>query len=133
MYTKYLLEIISLDRLDDFVNTIKKHINISDIVCLEGELGAGKTTFVKAFLKSYGFENVSSPTFSIINEYQLKDFTVLHCDFYRIDDAKPFLDYIKEKQKEAIVFIEWPKDIDCTKKLTITNIGKEKRLFKLCF
>ncbi|GAB6078252.1 tRNA (adenosine(37)-N6)-threonylcarbamoyltransferase complex ATPase subunit type 1 TsaE [Hydrogenobaculum acidophilum] len=133
MYTRYLLEIVPFDKLDDFANTVKKYINISDIVCLEGELGAGKTTFVKAFLKSYGFENVSSPTFSIINEYQLKDFTVLHCDFYRIDDPKPFLDYIKEKQKEAISFVEWPKDVDCTKKLTIITIDENKRLFKLCF
>ncbi len=133
MYKDYVIEAVSFDELDDFVNLVKDYIKISDIVCLEGELGAGKTTFVKAFLKAYGFNNVSSPTFSIINEYQLQDFTVLHGDFYRIDDPKPFIDYIKERQQETISFVEWPKGLECTKKLIITSIGEDKRLFKLCF
>ncbi len=133
MYRNYLIEIVSLENLYEFTVRLKDYIRVSDIVCLEGDLGAGKTAFVKAFLKTFDFENVSSPTFSIVNEYQLKDFTVLHADFYRIEDPKPFIDYIKEKKHEAITFIEWPKDVECTKKLTISIIDEGRRLFKLCF
>lgn len=132
MQNKYIIDIVTPDDLDEFVNLVKDYIKVSDIVCLEGELGTGKTTFVKAFLKSYNFYNVSSPTFSIINEYKLKDFEVLHVDFYRIENVKSFIDYIKEKQNESITFIEWPKEIECTKTLSIKDVGKNRRLFKLC-
>jgi len=132
MQTRYIIDVLTLEKLDDFVLSIKDLIKISDIVCLEGELGAGKTTFVKAFLKTYNFYDVSSPTFSIINEYRLKDFDVLHVDFYRVEDTKTFTDYIKEKQNTAITFIEWPKGIKCTKKLSIKDVGKDERIFKLC-
>ncbi|ACG56809.1 protein of unknown function UPF0079 [Hydrogenobaculum sp. Y04AAS1] len=132
MQNKYIIDIIAPDNLDEFVNLIKDYIKVSDIVCLEGDLGSGKTTFVKAFLKSYNFHDVSSPTFSIINEYKLKDFDVLHVDFCRIENVKSFIDYIKEKQSESITFVEWPKEIECTKKLSIKDIGKNRRLFKLC-
>jgi len=132
MQNKYIIDIITLDNLDEFVNLVKDYMKVSDIVCLEGDLGSGKTTFVKAFLKSYNFYDVSSPTFSIINEYKLKDFDVLHVDFYRVENVKSFIDYIKEKQSESITFAEWPKEIECTKKLSIKDIGQNKRLFKLC-
>ncbi|MGC8588145.1 MAG: tRNA (adenosine(37)-N6)-threonylcarbamoyltransferase complex ATPase subunit type 1 TsaE [Hydrogenobaculum sp.] len=132
MQSKYIIDIVTPDNLDKFVNLVKDYIKVSDIVCLEGELGAGKTTFVKAFLKSYNFYNVSSPTFSIINEYKLKDFDVLHVDFYRVENVKSFIDYIKEKQSESITFVEWPKEIECTKTLSIKDVGKNRRLFKLC-
>ncbi|MGC8650111.1 MAG: tRNA (adenosine(37)-N6)-threonylcarbamoyltransferase complex ATPase subunit type 1 TsaE [Hydrogenobaculum sp.] len=132
MQSKYIIDIVTPDNLDEFVNLVKDYIKVSDIVCLEGELGAGKTTFVKAFLKSYNFYNVSSPTFSIINEYKLKDFDVLHVDFYRVENVKSFIDYIKEKQNESITFVEWPKEIECTKTLSIKDVGKNRRLFKLC-
>ncbi|MGC8676927.1 MAG: tRNA (adenosine(37)-N6)-threonylcarbamoyltransferase complex ATPase subunit type 1 TsaE [Hydrogenobaculum sp.] len=132
MQSKYIIDIVTQDNLDEFVNLVKDYIKVSDMVCLEGELGAGKTTFVKAFLKSYNFHNVSSPTFSIINEYKLKDFDVLHIDFYRVENVKSFIDYIKEKQSESITFVEWPKEIECTKTLSIKDVGKNRRLFKLC-
>jgi len=47
----------------------------------------------------------------------LKDFDVLHVDFYRVENVKSFIDYIKEKQSESITFVEWPKEIECTKNL----------------
>lgn len=128
----YVIQIVNLEELDSFIDFIKKYIRVSDVVCLEGDLGAGKTTFVKAFLKSFGFYDVSSPTFSIINEYNLKDFKVIHGDFYRVENPRDFIDYIKENQNNTISFIEWPKDNICTKRLKITSIGENKRLYKLC-
>jgi len=132
MQNKYIIDIVTPYNLDEFAKLVKDYIKVSDIVCLKGELGVGKTTFVKAFLKNYNFYNVSSPTFSIINEYKLKDFDVLHVDFYRVENVKSFIDYIKEKQSESITFVEWPKEIECTKTLSIKDVGKDRRLFKLC-
>ncbi|MEM0173170.1 MAG: tRNA (adenosine(37)-N6)-threonylcarbamoyltransferase complex ATPase subunit type 1 TsaE, partial [Sulfolobaceae archaeon] len=83
----YVVEIVSIEELNNFVTFIKNFIQKKDIVCIEGELGAGKTTFVKSFLKLFDYEGVSSPTFSIINEYQLGDFKIIHADFYRIENV----------------------------------------------
>ncbi len=128
----YVIQIVSLEGLDGFAAFIKNYIKISDIVGLEGDLGAGKTTFVKAFLKSLGYHDTSSPTFSIINEYSLKDFKIIHADFYRVGNPKEFIDYIIENKHNSITFIEWPKDDIYTKKLKITPVGQDKRLYKLC-
>ena len=59
-------------------------INPGDLVALTGDLGAGKTFFVKAVCAGLGIENVTSPTFSIVNEYSGK-YLVNHFDFYRIN------------------------------------------------
>lgn len=128
----YALNIVSLDELDGFVAFIRDYIKISDVIGLEGGLGAGKTTFVKAFLKSFNYNDTSSPTFSIINEYTLESFKIIHADFYRIDDPTEFIDYIKENRQNAISFVEWPKGDIYNKKLSINPIGENKRLYKLC-
>ncbi len=128
----YVIEVVSQDKLEEFAKSVKDYTKISDIVGLYGDLGAGKTAFVKAFCKIFGFYNVTSPTFSILNEYDLKDFKIIHGDFYRVEYVKDFVNYIKENRYNTITFIEWPKDIECTKKLHITSIDKDRRVFKLC-
>lgn len=83
-------------------------INGGDIILLNGDLGSGKTFFVKQVCKEFGIENVSSPSFAIVNEYHnRKRFT--HFDFYRIKKIEElydigFEDYLEE---EAVIFIEW--------------------------
>ena len=84
-------------------------LNGDEIVVLNGELGAGKTFFIKKALISFGINNVSSPTFALINEYsgQIK---VYHFDFYRINNVNElydigFDDYLNDP--DAVVFIEW--------------------------
>jgi tRNA threonylcarbamoyladenosine biosynthesis protein TsaE len=84
-------------------------LNGGEIIVLNGELGAGKTFFIKSALKSFGIKNVSSPTFALVNEYTGK-FKIYHFDFYRINDINElydigFDDYINNE--EALVFIEW--------------------------
>lgn len=79
-----------------------------DVIALNGELGSGKTFFVKSFCRNLGIENVSSPSFAIVNEYKGKK-KIYHFDFYRIKKITElydlgFEDYLKEN---AIVFIEW--------------------------
>ncbi len=79
------------------------------VICLEGDLGSGKTLFTKGFASSMGIkENVTSPTFNIIKEYTGEDNSRLyHMDVYRINDVKEDLglqDYFK---KRGVTIIEW--------------------------
>jgi len=80
-----------------------------EVVVLSGELGAGKTFFVKKTLINYGITWVNSPSFAIVNEYK-NSFKFYHIDFYRLKSIKElfnigFDDYLNDK--DAIVFIEW--------------------------
>ena len=80
-----------------------------DVVILNGNLGAGKTFFIKSALKVLGIYNVSSPTFAIVNEYNC-EYKIYHFDFYRINNINElydigFTDYLNDS--DAIIFIEW--------------------------
>lgn len=79
------------------------------IIILNGELGAGKTFFIKQVLKQFNVTNANSPTFAIVNEYA-GDKTFYHFDFYRINTESELLnigieDYFSDE--ESIIFIEW--------------------------
>lgn len=85
-------------------------------VCFHGEMGAGKTTLIKALVKELGgIDAASSPTFGIVNEYHNNDGGVLayHFDFYRLEDETEALDIGFEDylNQDAWVFIEWPEKI----------------------
>ncbi len=80
-----------------------------DLVLLNGELGSGKTFFIKSVCRNFGIENSSSPSFSIVNEYS-SDPKIIHFDFYRIKKIEElydigFEDYLLDGG--SIVFIEW--------------------------
>ncbi|MHB8905072.1 MAG: tRNA (adenosine(37)-N6)-threonylcarbamoyltransferase complex ATPase subunit type 1 TsaE [Melioribacteraceae bacterium] len=80
-----------------------------EIVLLNGDLGSGKTFFVKSVCSHYGILNVSSPSFSIVNEYQ-SDKNIIHFDFYRVKKIEELYDIGFEDyamNSETIVFIEW--------------------------
>lgn len=84
-------------------------LNKGDLVILNGNLGSGKTFFVRSILSEYGFEEVTSPTFAIVNEYSTEP-KIYHFDFYRINTKEEliqigFEDYLNDN--EAITFIEW--------------------------
>ncbi len=95
-----------------------KNIKLGDILFLNGELGVGKTTFVKYLInflqKKYNqaITEIPSPTFNLINEYQLDSFVIKHYDLYRINDEKELnnLD-IFESVSDQITLIEWPEII----------------------
>ncbi|MCU0343280.1 MAG: tRNA (adenosine(37)-N6)-threonylcarbamoyltransferase complex ATPase subunit type 1 TsaE [Ignavibacterium sp.] len=79
------------------------------IIILNGELGAGKTFFIKQVLKQFNITNANSPTFAIVNEYA-GDKTFYHFDFYRINSESELLnigieDYFSDE--ESVIFIEW--------------------------
>jgi tRNA threonylcarbamoyladenosine biosynthesis protein TsaE len=77
------------------------------VICLEGDLGSGKTLFTKAFAASMGIEeNITSPTFNIIKEYQ-GDMKLFHMDVYRLSETKQDLGIPEYFKKKGITIIEW--------------------------
>lgn len=84
-------------------------LNHGDVVCLNGNLGSGKTFFVKKICNYFEIDTASSPTFSIVNEYLGKK-KIIHIDFYRIKKIEELYDIGIEDYFSAsdfIVFIEW--------------------------
>ncbi len=88
----------------------KTYLKTGDVVALYGELGSGKTRFVKGICKGLGYlENVSSPSFTIVNEYLTKSVKIFHFDFYRVSSVSEIIDigfddYILD---DGICVIEW--------------------------
>ena len=87
--------------------------NNKKIIVLNGELGAGKTKFTEGFLSYYGLENeISSPTFTIVNEYKNEKVNIYHFDVYRLSDVDEFYAIGGEEYFEkGICIIEWGKII----------------------
>jgi tRNA threonylcarbamoyladenosine biosynthesis protein TsaE len=81
-----------------------------------GEMGVGKTTLIKEICQQLGIlDNISSPTFSLVNEYQTsKEEKVFHFDFYRIDEEEEALDIGIEEyfDSDAWCLVEWPENIE---------------------
>lgn len=80
-----------------------------DVVVLTGELGSGKTKFTEGFLSYFGLENeISSPTFTIVNEYKKNGLNIYHFDVYRLSDSSEFYEIGGEEYFEnGICLIEW--------------------------
>lgn len=78
------------------------------VICLDGELGSGKTVFVKGFAKSLGItENITSPTFNIVKEYESGELKLNHMDVYRLEETDANIalnDYFNE---DSVTIIEW--------------------------
>ncbi|MDD2202950.1 MAG: tRNA (adenosine(37)-N6)-threonylcarbamoyltransferase complex ATPase subunit type 1 TsaE [Bacilli bacterium] len=78
------------------------------VICLEGDLGSGKTVFAKGFASSLGIEEViTSPTFNIIKEYNVGELPLFHMDVYRLDGDVSSLGLEEYYNKDGIVIIEW--------------------------
>lgn len=107
-----------------FAEKIGKLLRGGDIVAYRGGLGAGKTTFTRGLAVGMGLpDEVSSPTFALVNEYRGKELTLYHFDMYRILNAESlettgFYDYISE---DAVIVCEWSENIaDCLPENVIT-------------
>ena len=78
------------------------------VICLDGELGSGKTVFVKGFAKALGIEeNITSPTFNIIKEYLNGELPLYHMDVYRLDEVDEDLGIKDYYNKGGVTIIEW--------------------------
>ena len=86
----------------------------TNVVRIDGPMGAGKTTLISSICKSLGVEEpISSPTFSLVNTYKSRDGIIYHFDFYRIQNAHEALDIGLEEYLESgnLCFIEWAEKI----------------------
>ena len=109
------IDITSEKLTKELAKEFTKYLKGGEFVFLYGEMGVGKTTFVKYFINEYQKINnltqteITSPTFSLLNEYQVKDIRIKHYDLFRINRKEDInnLD-IFEKDNKLITLIEWP-------------------------
>ena len=97
-----------------FASELASTLHVGDVVVLSGELGAGKTKFTEGFLKYFGLDNqISSPTFSIVNEYKKDNIHIYHFDVYRLEDVDEFYAIGGEEYfSSGICIIEWGEIIE---------------------
>lgn len=118
-----------------FAEKIGAMLKGGDIIAYKGGLGAGKTTFTRGLAIGMGLpDEVSSPTFALVNEYRGKALTLYHFDMYRIMNEEAlettgFYDYLSD---DCVIAVEWSENIaDCLPKniitVTIENIGEDER------
>ena len=105
-----IIKIINLEELEGFAKEFSDQLNPGDVVCLTGDLGAGKTTFVKYVCEALGIKDqVQSPTFNIQLQYKNDKTIVNHFDLYRIEKPEDLEDigFYEAIEDEAINFVEW--------------------------
>ena len=124
------IDITSEKLTKELAKEFTKYLKGGEFVFLYGEMGVGKTTFVKYFINEYQKINnltqseITSPTFSLLNEYQVKDIRIKHYDLFRINRKEDInnLD-IFEKDNKLITLIEWPQlliDVENIKSIALT-------------
>lgn len=105
----------ALDQIDEVAEALIKNLKFSTIL-FYGDLGAGKTTLIKTLVKRLGSaDNVSSPTFSLINEYKTDaGASIFHLDLYRLKDENEAYDIGIEEllETDSLKLIEWPQKIN---------------------
>jgi len=108
------LESYSEQETKNIAKNIASKINNKTVIILNGELGAGKTKFTEGFLSYFGLENeISSPTFTIVNEYKNEEANIYHFDVYRLADIDEFYAIGGEEYfSKGICIIEWGEIIE---------------------
>lgn len=98
------------EALQKIAADFSKLLKVGDVVALAGDLGAGKTTFTQGLMAGLAYtDEVTSPTFSLLQEYETPQFTVYHFDFYRLEseseiDALGWDDY---RERGGLIIVEW--------------------------
>ena len=110
----YIFNSKSEDDTLSFAKKFASKLNKKDVIVLSGDLGSGKTKFTEGILSFFGLENeISSPTFTIVNEYKKDDIKIYHFDVYRLEDVDEFYaigGY--EYYENGICIIEWGEIIE---------------------
>ncbi len=117
-------------KTEELANKIAKNLNPGDIVFLYGEMGVGKTTFIKYLVNKFQKDNnlnpteVTSPTFNLLNEYKIEQIKINHYDLFRLKSPSELKNLgLFEDNINVITLIEWPQIID----------QKPKNLIELIF
>ena len=112
------VDISSEKKLGEFANNLSSKLKQGDIFFLYGEIGVGKTTFVKFLINNMQLRSkkklteVTSPTFNIMNEYDINGLSIKHYDLYRLKSLDELEDLnIFDENDKAILLIEWPQII----------------------
>ena len=105
----YIFKSTSENDTKEFAKEFASKTKKGDIIVLSGDLGSGKTKFTEGFLSYFGLEEeISSPTFTIVNEYHKNDINIFHFDVYRLEDSSEFYAIGGEEYFEnGICIIEW--------------------------
>lgn len=133
--------------LDSVAKVFANLVNAPMIILLVGDLGSGKTTFVKSLAKYLGSEDtVTSPTFTLLNEYHAK-FPIYHFDMYRLSSMEDalsvgFEEYFDKSKLDGVCLVEWPENVEglikevdyvvsiekisSYRQITIKKVGEEK-------
>lgn len=118
-----------------FANFIAENLFGGEVILLNGELGAGKTTFTKGLARALGItEEVTSPTFTLLNVYESGRLPLYHMDMYRIESAEELYETGMEDylSKDGITVIEWNRLQNLKGKIfviDITTLDENKRKF----
>ena len=109
---RYIKQVTSLEETEQFGQRLGSLVQAQDVITLEGDLGAGKTTFTKSFAKGLGVtRNVNSPTFTILKQYEGR-LPFNHLDVYRRADSEEDLGWDELFYGDAVTVIEWAKLIE---------------------
>ena len=124
------IDLSSENQTEEFALKFLEKIKPQDVIFLYGEMGVGKTTFIKYLINGFQKKNnqitteVTSPTFNILNEYQIKKIKINHYDLYRLNSADELKNLnLFDDKLNSITLIEWPQII----------IEKPKQLIELSF
>lgn len=130
----------NLKQTKKFAKKFAKSVKGGTIILLTGDLGAGKTTFTKFLLSALKVkDNIQSPTFTILREYETKKLKFYHFDMYRIEDSSEaygfgFEEYVNNIKNDSVVLIEWWENVkeilpnNCLK-IEILKMGETSRKF----
>jgi tRNA threonylcarbamoyladenosine biosynthesis protein TsaE len=119
----------SPEATESFGHGLASLIELSDVIALEGDLGAGKTTLARGILNGLGYSGeVASPTFPIVIPYEELRVPVWHVDLYRIEDASEIEELaLDEGLLHAALLIEWPERLDGGLWAQALRLGLERR------
>ena len=113
------MQLKSLEDTQNFSKNISKIVSAGDIIFLYGEIGVGKTTFVRFFInhleskKGVKNSDVLSPTFNIVYDYDVGNLKILHYDLYRLKNYKDISQLgMFESSNDSIKIVEWPELIE---------------------
>ena len=111
-------DISSEKKTEELAKKFQEKIKLGDVIFLHGEIGVGKTTFVRYLINHFQKINnlelteVTSPTFNILNEYKINDIRINHYDLYRLKDLRELADLnLFGNNQNLITVIEWPEII----------------------
>ena len=129
------MELKSLEETQNFSKKISKVVGLGDLIFLYGEIGSGKTTFVRFFVNHLESEkkiqksDVLSPTFNIVYDYDIGDVKILHYDLYRLKNYNDITQLgMFETSNKYIKIVEWPELIEPKPKDRIEILFKYSKL-----